>query len=190
MSSKIVRVFNERCEADAYCAVRACSHKRMYADRLKARQRDMSMKRMRNANGTAQCVRLTVYAQDYIMLSTLCGQLVDKYVSSYVFSLLRIHCFWLIQEVFRTVDTCFYFMHMHMDSSSDYCKLTCLYKGPSTLFLRLSTSFSSYSHPLHKKTVLFFLIKRSKMHIRSAFSFLPVKPSQLSNLFLVKNSLF
>ena len=34
MSSKIVRVFNERCEADAYCAVRACSHKRMYADRL------------------------------------------------------------------------------------------------------------------------------------------------------------
>lgn len=135
-------------------------------------------------------VRLTVYAQDYIMLSTLCGQLVDKYVSSYVFSLLRIHCFWLIQEVFRTVDTCFCFMHMHMDPPSDYCKLTFLYKGPSTLFLWLSTSFSSYSHPLHKKTVLFFLIKRSKMHIRSAFSFLPVKPFQLSNLFLVKNNLF
>ena len=190
MSSKIVRVFNERCEADAYCAVRACSHKRMYADRLIARQRDMSMKRMRNANGTAQCVRLTVYAQDYIMLSTLCGQLVDKYVSSYVFSLLRIHCFWLIQEVFRTVDTCFYFMHMHMDSSSDYCKLTCLYKGPSTLFLWLSTSFSSYSHPLHKKTVLFFLNKKVKDAYQERFSFLPIKPFQLSNLFLVKNSLF
>ena len=25
-------------------------------------------------------------------------------------------------------------MHMHMDSPSDYCKLTFLYKGPSTLF--------------------------------------------------------
>ena len=25
-------------------------------------------------------------------------------------------------------------MHMHMDPPSDYCKLTFLYKGPSTLF--------------------------------------------------------
>ena len=105
------------------------------------------------------------------MLSTLCGQLVDKYVSSYVFSLLRIHCFWLIQEVFRTVDTCFCFMHMHMDSPSDYCKLTFLYKGPSTLFLWLSTSFSSYSHPLHKKTVLFFLNKKVKDAYQERFFF-------------------
>ena len=46
------------CEADAYSAVRACSHKRMYADRLIARQRDMSMERMRNANGTARDTRI------------------------------------------------------------------------------------------------------------------------------------
>ena len=63
MSSEIVRVFNERCEAVEYCAVRACSHKRMYADRLITRQRDMSMERMRNANGTAQVARLTHTAQ-------------------------------------------------------------------------------------------------------------------------------
>ena len=81
-------------------------------------------------------------------------------------------------------------MHIHMDPPSDYCKLTCLYKGPSTLFLRLSTSFSSYSHPLHKKTVLFFLNKKVKDAYQERFSFLPIKPFQLSNLFLVKNNLF
>ena len=151
MSSKIVRVFYERCESVAYSAVRACSHRRMYADRLIARQRDMSMERTRNANGTAQVARLIVCSQDYITLSTFCGQLVDKYVSSYVFSLLRIHCFWLIYKDSLTVDTCFHFMHMPPDFPSYYCKLTCLYKGPSTLFLWLSTFFSSYSHPLHKK---------------------------------------
>ena len=96
VDSKIVRVFYERCESVAYCAVRACSHKRTYADRLIARQRDMSMERIPNANGTAQDARLTFYSQDYIMLSTNCGQLVDKYVSSYVFSLMRISRFWLI----------------------------------------------------------------------------------------------
>ena len=91
------------------------------------------------------------------MLSTNCGQLVDKYVCSYVFSLIRIRRFRLIKADFETVDTCFHFIHSLADLSLNYRKLLDLYNVQSTHFSCLSTLFSSYAHPLHSEPAIFRL---------------------------------
>lgn len=95
---------------------------------------------------------INICLSGYIILSTFCGYPVDKHVSPYVFSLMRILCFWLNHRNSLHVDTCFHFIHMPADFLSDYCKLTDLYKVSSTHFSGLSTAFSPYSHFLHEKS--------------------------------------
>ena len=86
----------------------------------------------------------------------------DKYVCSYVFSLIRIRRFRLIKADFETVDTCFHFIHSLTDLSPNYRKLLDLCNVQSTPFSCLSTLFSSYTHLLHSEPERFLHLTQKK----------------------------